>query len=252
MTETEIRIDPNAYSGDKGNHPPGAVIIPCQETARYHAFTISLANLELPPGSQRIFGVGTSIVQNLNECIRALRPQDEWVWIVGDDHVFAPDTLIRLLDRGLHMVAPLCARRGPPFPLVHFGDRISETRISAERHVLQYDQVPDPDDGPFEVKATGSLPLISRQVLEDVKSRWFTDWFEQSPGRNDEEFRFCEKVRTAGYKIWVDPAVSVGHIGHIVTWPAHRSGEWGLTVEYSGTDPLREFYPGGMAGKVPA
>ena len=224
-------------------HPPGSVIIPCQETARYHAFTISLTNLELPAGSQRIFGIGTSIVQNLNDALRRLRPEDEWVWIVGDDHVFAPGTLTQLLDRGLPMVAPLCARRGPPFPLVHFGDRIWED--GPERHVLQYHQVPVNGE-PFEVQATGSLPLIRREVLEAVGDPWFTS----GPVLSDEEFAFCDRVRDAGYKIWVDPAVAVGHIGQIVTWPAEQNGEFGLMVEYTGSDPLIQFYPGGVSGKV--
>jgi hypothetical protein len=221
------------------------VIVPCQETARYHRFTISLANLELPTGSQRIFGIGTSIVTNLNDSIRALRDEDEWVWIVGDDHVFQADTLTRLLDRDADMIVPLCVRRGPPFPLVHYGDPVDED--SPYRRVMQFDYLPDNDD-PFEVQATGSLPLIRRHVLDEVGD----PWFENTPGRMDEEFGFCAKVRAAGFRVLVDPSVTVGHIGEIVTYPQRGSDGWGLTVEFVGADKHEVFYPGGMREGVRA
>jgi hypothetical protein len=224
-------------------HPPGSVIVPCQMMARYHHFTMSLANLEMPEGSRTIFAMGTSIVANLNDALRQLRDDDEWVWIVGDDHIFQPDTLTRLLDRAVEMIAPLCTRRGPPFPLVHFGDQIWEG--SPYRRVLQYDYLPD-DDEPLEVQATGSLPLIRRIVLDAVGD----PWFENSPGKMDEEFDFCAKVRSAGFPIWVDPAVQVGHIGEIVTWPRRRNGEWGLHIDYLGADTTSTFHSGGLTDLV--
>src|SRR6266496_2956027 len=144
------------------NHPPGAVVIPCQEGARFHRFTIALSNLELPPGSQRIFGIGTSIVDNLNSAIRQLRDKDEWIWIVGDDHVFESDTVLRLLDREADVIAPLCVQRQPPFSLVHYDRQLD---LEGFFHTIQIDELSD-DGEAFEVKATGSLMLISRRVLD--------------------------------------------------------------------------------------
>jgi GT2 family glycosyltransferase len=208
--------------------------------ARYHHFTMSLADLELPEGSRTVFAMSTNIVANLNTALRQLRDEDEWVWIVGDDHVFRPDTLTRLLDRDMDMVVPLCTRRGPPFPLVHFGDQISEG--SPYRRVLQYDYLPD-DDRLVEVQATGSLPVIRRDVIDALDD----PWFENTPGRMDEEFDFCQKVRDAGYRIWVDPTVAVGHISEIVTYPRQIDGVWGAHIDYLGADTTSAFYPGGLA-----
>jgi GT2 family glycosyltransferase len=208
-------------------------------TARYHHFTSSIVNLDLPEGSRVVFGMGTSIVANLNDSIRALRDEDEWVWIVGDDHVFPRNTLTRLLDRELDMVVPLCARRGPPFPLVHFGEPIAED--SPYRRVLQYEFIHD--DEPLELQATGSLMLVRREVLDAVRD----PWFQNSPGRMDEEFDFCAKVRAAGYRIFVDPTVTVGHIDQIVTWPHQAAdGTWGLQIDYVGADTRSVFHPGGI------
>jgi hypothetical protein len=223
-------------------HPPGAVIVPCQDTARYHRFTASLTNLQLPEGSHVIFGIGTSIVDNLNSSIRRLRAEDEWVWIVGDDHVFPPDTLMRLLERDADMIAPLCVRRGPPFPLVHYQAPLFDG--SPHHRTVQFSDLPETDE-PFEVQVTGSLPLIRRYVLDELTDPWFTD----PPG---EEFGFCKAARSAGFVIYVDPAVTVGHISEIVAYPAHQDGEWGLLVDHVGADPQPVFYPGGMNAKVAA
>ena len=225
-------------------HPSGAVIIPCQMMARYHHFTISLANLEMPEGSHLIFAMGTSIVANLNDAIRQLRDEDEWVWIVGDDHVFQTNTLNRLLACEVDMVVPLCVRRGPPFPLVHFGEQIAEG--SPYRRVLQYDYLPE-DDNLMEVQATGSLMLIRRHVLDAVGDPWFTN----SPGKMDEEFDFCAKVRAAGFEIHLDTTTTVGHVGEVVAYPHRdRDGTWGLLIEFLGADSRRVFYPRGMPDLV--
>ncbi len=141
------------------------------------------------------------------------------------------------------MIAPLCARRGPPFPLVHYGEKINPD--GPYRHILQYDQIPDE---PFEVKATGSLMLIRRNVLDSIGD----PWFETTSSRYDEEFQFCAKVRARGYKILVDPEVTVGHIGEIITYPSRQNGDWGLRIVFVGADTWDEFYPGGLHAQAVA
>ena len=217
-------------------HPPGSVVLPCQEASRYTRFTISLADLELPPGSQRIFGIGTSIADNLNGAIRGMREQDEWVWLLGDDHVFNPDTLLRLLDTGYDMVAPLCVQRQPPFGLVHYDRVIEGTALFGIK------QIEDLPDEPFEVEATGSLALIRREVLEAVGD----PWFGTSNGLQNEDLNFCRRVRELGYKIMVDPRIIVGHIGAVIAFPEKRSGEWGLVLDFPGHGTNRIFIPGGV------
>jgi len=218
---------------------PGSVIVPCQETARFHRFTISLCELQEPEGTQHVFGIGTSIVDNLNSAIRALRPQDEWVWIIGDDHVFEPRTLMKLLERDVDMIAPVCTGRAPPFGLMHFGEPIAETDY---RHRIQMEELPD-DGEPFEVEVTGSLMLIKRKVLDAIGDPWFRTMGDDFR----EEFDFCDRVRAAGFKVFVDPAVSVGHIGQVIAYPQKRDGVWGLVLDFPGVGRNQIFLPGGVA-----
>ena len=67
-------------------HPPGIVIVPCQEQARYHGFTLWLRGVEKPEGSRVIFGMGTNTVQNLNTAMARFAEECGWVWMLGDDH----------------------------------------------------------------------------------------------------------------------------------------------------------------------
>ncbi|MFW6173710.1 MAG: RNA ligase family protein, partial [Elusimicrobiota bacterium] len=56
-----------------------------------------------------------------------------------------------------------------------------------------------------EVDATGNAcMIIRRDVLENIDPPWFDfDYDEYGKHLNGMEFRFCEKVKEAGYSIWV-------------------------------------------------
>lgn len=206
------------------SHGPGTIVLPCQELARYHRFTMSLGNVEKPEGSQVVLGVGMSITDNLNTAVRSLRPQDEWIWLLGDDHVFDPDTLMRLLDREEDIIAPVCSYRFAPFGLVHYGDRIGDTEFFKQLQVTDL-----PTDGePFEVVRSGSLMLIRRHVLDAIGDPWWghANW------RMSEDMYFCEQARAKGFKIMVDPSVSVGHMGNFTAVPVQKDGVWGILLDF--------------------
>lgn len=208
-----------------------------QETARWHRFTIALNDLAKPEGSQTVFGLGSSIVENLNGGIRLMRDTDEWLWVVGDDHTFEPDTLMRLLEVDADIVAPLCARRHPPFGLVHYERQILDTEFMRP---VQYDEI---QDEPFEVFSTGSLMLIRRHVLDAIGD----PWFQTAPAMQNEDVAFCHRVRELGFSIVVDPTTVIGHIGQVIVYPQKRAGVWGLMLDFPGIGRNQVFYPGGIA-----
>jgi len=217
-------------------HGPGTIILPCQELARYHRFTMSLASVKKPEGTQVTLGVGMSITDNLNSALRALRPEDEWVWILGDDHYFAPDVLMQLLEREADIIAPLCTYRMPPFGLVHYDAKVEGTDIYSAIKIADL-----PTHGePFEVEASGSLMLIRRHVLDTIGDPWYghANW------RLSEDLYFCERAREEGFKILVDPAVTVGHIGNFIAYPQMRDGVWGVAIDFGQGHSI--FYPGGV------
>ena len=215
-------------------HGPGLIVVPCQELARYHRFTDSLANLEKPEGSLVQFTVGMSITDNLNMGVRSMQPEHEWVWLLGDDHIFDPNTLMRLLDRNEDIIAPLVVQRFPPFGLVHFQERIGDTEFHRR---VQFEDLPDE---PFEVERSGSLMLIRRHVLEAIGDPWWghANW------RLSEDMYFTGKARELGFRVMVDPEVTAAHIGNFFVYPQKRDGVWGLKLDFGHGYSM--FYPGGL------
>ena len=94
----------------------------------------------------------------------------DWLWIMGDDHLFDPDILNRLLARELDVVVPLVAKRMPPFEPVIFS-----RLVDAEGHVYKkyrYEQLPT--SGLLEVPVAGTAGmLVRRPVLNAVGDPWF-------------------------------------------------------------------------------
>lgn len=224
-------------------HPPGSVILPCQEQARYHLFTLDLRQLQLPQGSGLVFGMGTSIVQNLNNAIDLIPDSSEWIWLIGDDHRFPPDTVMNLLDHDLDIVACLCVRRQPPFQLVHYSDTLpGYTDEKPLYKVIPIDEIPT-DGEPFPVVATGTTGmLIRRHVLETLGKPLFAS---TTGTAQNEELEFCRKAREAGFEVHVDPSNVLGHIGTMTYTPRLKGGEWGLELSF-GSEDVKSFMPGGL------
>src|SRR4030095_6664312 len=115
MTETLER----PFGLDKDDYPAGALILPCHDLARYHQFTFDLQVLDAPDGTLPLMNRSASVLQNLNAGIETMMETSaQWAWIIGDDHSFQRDTLLKLLAHDVDIVAPLCTKRVPPFPLV--------------------------------------------------------------------------------------------------------------------------------------
>ncbi|MGR3303275.1 MAG: hypothetical protein ACUZ8I_12335, partial [Candidatus Scalindua sp.] len=97
--------------------PPGLIGIASSTMGRYREFDISLSTVGVPQGSGITYETGCDVAYNFNNlCRKLLRRTDyEWLWILGDDHVFQPDTLNRLIGRNVDIVAPLCLKRTRPF-----------------------------------------------------------------------------------------------------------------------------------------
>ena len=202
-------------------HPPGTVGIPAGETARYTSFTQSLASLRVPEGTQLAVAQGISVTRNLNEICSSVI--GDWLWIVGDDHVFDDDVLMRLLARRLPIVVPLCYLRRPP-ALAAFRKRTAEGYVTMRADEL-------PERGTVAVEAAGTAGmLIRREVLDAIESpTWRTSDEEQN-----EDLVFCGRVREAGFEIALDVEVAIGHITPVVLWPVSRFNSRCLRVDFGG------------------
>jgi hypothetical protein len=207
------------------------------EVGRFAMFTVSLAGTRQPPGSRLSVMASASVTENLNALIRNLHDDSAWIWILGDDHTWENDCLLRLLEAADDMpeadiLVPLVVKRNPPWHLVVFhanGER--EDGLPAWRP-FEWDEVPE--SGTFEIDAAGSAGmLIKREVLDEMGDPWF-----RSTGGVvlNEDVTFCRDAREHGFRIFACADVTMGHLGIFNVRPMRRNGRWGAMTEFSSPD----------------
>lgn len=196
-----------------GNNGPrvrggGTIGVISSDLARYSDFSSSLAIMLKPDGARLIWTKTTDVTGNCNTICRNMI--GEWLWLMGDDHVFDPDILFRLLEHDVDIVVPLCFTRTPPFRPVVFS------------HQNEHDEfvVADlPEHGLHEIHAAGSAGmLIRRWVLDAIGD----PWFETTTAGLNEDLTFCAKARAVGAKLFCDVDTPLGHIATHTVWPDYR------------------------------
>lgn len=220
MFEDELGkyIDPHVF-------PPGKVGVVAGEQSRYTAFTQSFAQtmVSMPMNSGIHITQGVDVAGNCNAIVRSLNDHEQWIWLLGDDHIWARGTLSRLLAHDVDIVVPHCLKRIPPFPPVVYSHQ------DADGWFVAADL---PRKGLTEIWAAGSAGmLIKREVFEAIGDPYFRP-APDAEGLN-EDLYFCQRAREAGFKLWCDPALPFGHIGvqHILpTWGAYGDEGWDVKL----------------------
>lgn len=128
------------------------------------------------------------------------------LWIDSDMR-FPPDTLFRLMEHGVPIVAAnYTTRRAPFLP-------------TAEHRDLGYLFTPPEADGLATVTHCGmGLMLVDMTVFETIKPPHFAIGYSQRDGEySGEDFFFCHKAREAGFAIYIDQELSqaVRHAGQM-------------------------------------
>lgn len=126
------------------------------------------------------------------------------LWMADTDQIYPQDTLIRLLHHKLDVVSGKVHRRYPPYdPLL----------LRGELHAFQ--PVPEEEwkqGGLVEVDATGCGSIIyNMKVFEAIKDPWF-EFLTDDPDPVGEDVFFCCKLKDAGFKIFVDCSIEIGHL----------------------------------------
>ena len=140
---------------------------------------------------------------------QALEGQCTHLVMMDTDQCYHPETITRLLSRKLPVVGALVYRRYPPFdPLMESGE------------VGKYQTISEWEPNSLvEVDATGTGCLMfDMNVFRKMPPPWFRIRHHVGEGRSGtvgEDFGFCSDLRKAGYKIYVDTSVPVGHLSQI-------------------------------------
>lgn len=161
------------------------------------------------------FNLGSLVYTSRNEIAkRALLDEADLVMWFDSDMVFAPDTLRRLLahiDAGADMVTGVYYRRTKPFsPTIFKTMEIDEEKQSAEW--TEFETLPE---GLFEVSACGFGCVLMRTEMFVAVFGKFGNMFAPI-GNVGEDIAFCWRARQCGYKIFADPSIMLGHVGHTI------------------------------------
>jgi len=159
------------------------------------AFSLITAILHIPnpmPPIQMLLIMGCYIHTNRNQMIeQAKREGCSHLLFVDTDVIFGPDAINKVIAADKDVVGGRYNKR--TFPIVS----------TVPQDIKELAQVP--------FVPTGFL-LINMEVFEKIPSPWFG--FDEETDSDDHYF--CKKAIDAGYAIWCDPTIQIGHLGQAI------------------------------------
>lgn len=135
---------------------------------------------------------------------------------VDSDMEFPHDLVVRLVQHHQPVVAINCMARRKPYNLT--------ARDESGREIMT-----TPESSGIEKVArvgTGIL-LVHLDVFRAIPMPWFTyEWLPEKASYRGEDYCFCDRVREAGFEIYVDHDLSkeVSHVGSFQYNPLMRAG----------------------------
>ena len=162
--------------------------------------------------------ISGTLVYNAREKIanKAINEGYSHVLWLDSDMVFNDDLLEDLQFSGKDFVSGVYHARRPP----HFSCLFKSISLDTlERWENTYPREV------FEIEGCGfGCVLINTEILEAVNRNYGT-CFCPMP-QLGEDIAFCKRAREMGYKIYAEPGVRLGHVGHTTIYPEDR--DWWL------------------------
>lgn len=134
----------------------------------------------------------------------------DYLLMIDDDMICPNNMFEELYKHDVDVVAPLAFARNPPhkpvlFHCVEGYDSVEKKDYFINNVIMNY-----PKDQLVECDAVGfGAVLIKRKVLDAIGPRAF-----MSTCGTGEDILFCYKARKLGFKVYMDTACKLGHIGN--------------------------------------
>lgn len=194
------------------------IAVPCMDQVAA-PFAQALAMLQKAGDVKVAFQVGSLVYTSRNKLAQmAINEGCDYVLWLDSDMLFAPETLQYMMkeceEKDLDMLSGLYFRRVAPYAPVLF----SKLEIT-DSGVIVDDLHGDIPESLAEMEGVGfGCVMMRTEVLIAVQAKFY-DMFTPINGVG-EDLSFCWRARQAGYKIWLDPKIMLGHVGtQIVTKP---------------------------------
>lgn len=191
------------------------IAVPCQEMVNVQ-FISSLMALQRPTGSTITFTQSSILPQSRDVLANtAINNGFTHILFIDSDMTFPPDALHKLFVRDVDICTALCfARKGDHNPCIY--KRINyENPVKGQTNgnITVEDDI---DREFFEIKACGmAFCLIKTSVLKDIRDKNDGDLFRYI-ATFGEDLSFCVRALKAGYKLYCDTTIPIGHVGEYV------------------------------------
>ena len=128
------------------------------------------------------------------------------------DQVYPPETINKLLAHNLPVVGCRVHRRYPPF------DSLMMRIEKVDENTNAYVSVDEWKEGELvEVDATGGgCVMFNMDVFRALKYPWYETKLQENGNVLGEDIHLCQKIQQAGFKIFVDSSIEVGHLTTMV------------------------------------
>jgi hypothetical protein len=211
--------------------PQGIVAVLANENARYTSFHAAMASLVLPYGSRISFHTGCYVVDSSNRAVMGMNKDEDWIMLMGDDHVFPPQLAIKLLalmyKHDLDIIVPLCFKRSfPPAPVLY--------DLGSDNLPYHIDLNDHPNGGLIEVYCAGTAGMIIRKrVIDKMREEGDVPYFQLGGEHWGEDLDFCRRARSHGFVVSADLDMPLGHIVNTTLWPTRQPQGWGCEYEFN-------------------
>jgi len=151
---------------------------------------------------------GTSISDARNSLVRqAMQEGAEYLIMMDTDQTYPSDTLIKLLSHGKDICGTRVHSRWFPFSPIMYRGELGQYQYIPEKEMFSGDLVG------VDATGTGCL-LIKMAVFDELDYPWFQCIMHKERPVG-EDIYFCNKSKEAGFEIFVDTSIKVGHLAKI-------------------------------------
>lgn len=130
------------------------------------------------------------------------------------DMVFPHSGILRLLDSDKDIIGANYNQRYTP----QYNERLATIKLSDDKGGFINVNADDVPRTMFKCAALGlGFTLIKMSVFDKLDKPYFNTYESPETGEfHTEDIEFCIKATKAGFDIWCNPTISMGHIGHAV------------------------------------